>query len=153
MGEVSPPCGARVHFLCLPKENEPKEKAPRQMRPSGSLRGSGDSLTGLPWPDSELADFLSATLRAFSSTPPPHLKGPSGALRHPLREPCGFNAQQKQSAPVSAGALCCLHCDEPVFRFASAQASLVAAAGCFSAWRRSTRNFKRSMLAIDSRCA
>src|SRR5690625_5991995 len=75
MGEVSPPFGARVHFLCLPKENEPKERAPRQMRPTGSLRGSGGSLTGPPWPDSELADVLSATLRAFSSTPPPHLKG------------------------------------------------------------------------------
>src|SRR5690625_3745705 len=43
--------------------------------------------------------------------------------------------------------------DEPAPGFASAQASLVAAAGCFSAWRRSTRSFRRSMLAIDSRCA
>jgi hypothetical protein len=31
-------CIAFVHFLCVPKENEPKERAPVTLGPAGTLR-------------------------------------------------------------------------------------------------------------------
>src|SRR5699024_2957784 len=75
-----------VHFLCLPKENGTKRKAPLHARPSGSLPGCGGSPTGHPWPDDELADVLSATL--------------AGLILHPSAAPEG-EGEQREALPAS----------------------------------------------------
>jgi len=66
------------HFLLLAQEKVTKEKG----TPAGAVgrrptaRGRyGGSLTGHPWPDSELAGLLPATLRAFSSASSPRPRG------------------------------------------------------------------------------
>ena len=69
------------HFLLLAQEKVTKEKG----TPKGAVglwptaRGRyGGSLTGHPWPDSQLAGILPATLRAFSSASSPRPRGTPG---------------------------------------------------------------------------
>ena len=98
------------HFLLLAQEKVTKEKG----TPAGAVgrrptaRGRyGGSLTGHPWPVSELAGLLPATLRAFSSASSPRPRGtPKSQSRwakaHPIKAfpspACGGRCRRRKGA-------------------------------------------------------
>jgi len=67
-------------FACPKRSNQekghPRYRGRRASCPATARARCGGSLTGHPWPDSELAGILPATLRAFSFAHSPRHRGP-----------------------------------------------------------------------------
>ena len=88
----SPSLASELLLFACPKRSN-QEKGHPGWGASAARRfatGGRGSLTGHPWPDSELARFLRATLRAFSS-----------ALRRPTR---GQEQEREQERPLPPSA-------------------------------------------------